>query len=182
MKIITMLSVAVLLAGAAVADDVKVQADREGVAVDVDRDATNDRTGTVERSANVMRMSELIGLNVRNKGNEELGEIEDVVVDLKSGEIRYAAISMGGFLGIGDKLFAVPFKAISFQTHRDDGVLVDSTERIAVVDVTKRSLENAQGFDQDNWPNMADRRWQQSNDRPYRIGTRPGVEGSRVER
>lgn len=182
MKTITTLSLATLFVGAAFADEVTVQADRGGVAVDVDRNARNNQTGKVEQSPNVMRMSELIGLNVRNKANEELGEIEDVVVDLKSGQIRYAAVSMGGFLGIGDKLFAVPFKAISFQTHRDDGVLVDSTERVAVVDVTKDSLENARGFDQDNWPNMVDRRWQQSNDRPYRIGTRQGVEGSRIER
>ena len=182
MKFVTFLSVIALISAVALAEDVKVQAGRGGVEVDVNRDARAEEAKSLEKGAHAMRMSELIGLNVRNKANEELGEIEDVVVDLKSGKIRYAAVSMGGFLGIGDKLFAVPFEAISFQTHRDDGLLIDSTERVAVVSVTKESLENAQGFDQDNWPNMADRRWQELNDRPYRIGTRPQPDGSRIER
>jgi sporulation protein YlmC with PRC-barrel domain len=164
-----------VLVGVVIADDVNVKADREGVAVDVNRDA-DDTRGTLTKHGRAMRMSELIGLDVQNKAQEDLGEIKDVVVDLKTGEIRYAAISMGGFLGVGDKLFAVPFHAIDFRTHRDDGVLVDTTERIAIVEVNKETLENAQGFDNDSWPNMADRRWQELNDRPYRTGarTQPG--------
>lgn len=181
MKYVVGLGMVALLGGVVFAQDVQVQAGRNGVDVDVNREATTEAPRTLEKNAHAMRVSELIGLNVRNNANDELGEIEDVVVDLNTGKIRYAAVSMGGFLGIGDKLFAVPFDAISFRTHHDDGALVDSTERVAVVNVTKESLENAQGFDQDHWPNMADRTWQQTNDRPYRTGkrlqrARPGID------
>lgn len=176
MKYVMLLSLCAIVATVAFADDVTVKAGRGGVAVDV-----NDNTLKSHKADRAMRSSELVGLNVKNEENEDLGEIKELVIDLNSGKIRYAAISMGGFLGIGDKMFAVPFDAISFQTHKDDGVLYDSTERVAVVNVNKQSLENAQGFDQDHWPNFADRNWQELNDRPYRTGTRTQP-GDRIDR
>jgi sporulation protein YlmC with PRC-barrel domain len=181
MRYVIPLGLASLLFGVALADDVKVEAGREGVAVDVNRDK-DDASGTLKKHGNAMRMSELIGLAVQNKAQEDLGKIEDVVVDLDTGKIRYAAVSMGGFLGIGDKLFAVPFHAITFRTHRDDGVLVDTTERIAVVNINKETFDNAQGFDNDNWPNLADRRWQELNDRPYRTGARTQPDDRTIDR
>jgi sporulation protein YlmC with PRC-barrel domain len=166
---------ALLLGGVVIADEVEVKAGRDGVGVKVGTDAD-------AKHGESMRISELTGLNVRNEANEDLGQIEDLVIDLDTGKVRYAAVSMGGFLGIGDKLFAVPFQAIKFRTHRDDGALVDTTERVAVVNINKETLENAQGFDNDKWPNMADRRWQDLNDRPYRTGARTQPDDRTIER
>ncbi len=71
------------------------------------------------------------------------------MLDLESGQIAYAVLSFGGFLGIGDKLFAVPWKALE----------LNSAEREFILDVDKKTLENAPGFDKDNWPDMADETW-----------------------
>jgi hypothetical protein len=91
----------------------------------------------------------VIGSNVVNSQNEDLGKIEDVVLDAASGRIVYAVLSFGGFLGMGDKYFAIPWNAIHF----------DMSQEHAVLNIDKKLLDNASGFDKDNWPNMADATW-----------------------
>jgi len=91
----------------------------------------------------------VIGSSVVNKQNEDLGKIEDIVLDAGAGRIAYAVLSFGGFLGMGDKYFAIPWNALHFNL----------TEKHAVLNVDKKLLENAPGFDKDNWPNMADSVW-----------------------
>jgi PRC-barrel domain len=91
----------------------------------------------------------LIGSSVVNTQNEDLGKIEDLVLDAGAGLIAYAVLSFGGFLGLGDKYFAIPWNALHFNL----------TEKRAVLNVDKKLLENAPGFDKDNWPNMADSVW-----------------------
>jgi sporulation protein YlmC with PRC-barrel domain len=91
----------------------------------------------------------VIGSNVVNTQNQDLGKIEDVVLDAGAGRIAYAVLSFGGFLGMGDKYFAIPWNALQFNL----------TEKRAVLNVDKKLLENAPGFDKDNWPNMADSVW-----------------------
>lgn len=83
---------------------------------------------------------------VVNSAGETLGKLEDFMVDLDNGRIRYAVLSFGGTLGFGNKLFAVPAEALS----------VDSTARRLVLDVDKSLLEKAPGFDRDTWPDFAD--------------------------
>src|SRR6476620_5782718 len=61
----------------------------------------------------LMRADTLIGENVYNRDGIELGEIKDIMLDVHAGTIAYAVLSFGGFLGIGDKLFAVPWKALT---------------------------------------------------------------------
>jgi hypothetical protein len=73
---------------------------------------------------------------------EDLGKFEDLMIDLAEGRIAYAALSFGGFLGMGDKLFAIPWKALTMRVH----------EHAFVLDIPKEVLENAVGFDKDNWP------------------------------
>ncbi|MGE0607513.1 MAG: PRC-barrel domain-containing protein [Pirellulales bacterium] len=97
------------------------------------------------------RGSTLIGMEVRNAAGEDLGQIEDLVIDMGTGEVRYAALSFGGFLGFGDKLFAVPMHALTMTGGDDD--------RHFVVDLNKERLENAPGFDKDSWPNFANPNW-----------------------
>jgi sporulation protein YlmC with PRC-barrel domain len=117
------------------------------------------RKGAAAGDLQVVRASEIIGTSVKNKAEEELGSINDLVIDPVDGQIAYAAVSMGGFLGVGDKLFAVPWDAIECRKVEDD--------HVAVLDVDKKALENARGFDEANWPDMANERWRAENDRPY---------------
>ena len=106
-------------------------------------------------SAGMFKASELMDLEVKGKNGEDLGEIEDVVFDAKTGKIRYAAISMGGFLGIGDKLVAVDWNSLQLM-RRGQG---DDAEFFATLDVNKERMETAQGFDDDHWPTSSDQIW-----------------------
>jgi len=94
--------------------------------------------------------SSLTGNEVRNAAGEDLGKIEDLMIDTETGEVSYAVLSFGGFMGIGDKLFAVPLQAMRLDTDEEAFVLNESKER----------LENAPGFDKEHWPNSADKKWQ----------------------
>jgi sporulation protein YlmC with PRC-barrel domain len=97
----------------------------------------------------VLSASTLTGEKVVNMNNEDLGKIEDLMIDTESGRIAYAVLSFGGFLGLGDKLFAIPWSAL--RLDRDDKRLV--------LNVSKDLLEQAPGFDKNNWPNMSDPAW-----------------------
>lgn len=96
------------------------------------------------------RASKVIGCEVDSVDGKNLGEIQELVVDDGSGRVIYAVLSFGGFLGMGDKYFAIPWKALKPSTTETDHV---------VLDVTKERLAAAPGFDQKKWPDMADRRW-----------------------
>jgi sporulation protein YlmC with PRC-barrel domain len=95
---------------------------------------------------NLLSTSTLSGDSVRNAQGKDLGKIEDFMIDLDTGRIAYAVLSFGGFLGLGDKLFAIPLDALE----------LDAEHHRFVLDVSKEKLENAPGFDKDNWPSNAD--------------------------
>lgn len=97
----------------------------------------------------ILSTSTLAGDKVRNLSGEDLGKIEDIMLDVSAARVAYAVLSFGGFLGMGDKLFAIPWQALS----------LDTENKCFVLDVPKSQLENAPGFDKDNWPDMADRTW-----------------------
>lgn len=99
------------------------------------------------------RGSELIGMQVKNFVGDKLGKVEDVVVAIDSGEIRYLALSFGGFLGLGGKFFAVPCQAVSVQYP------ADGSESFVLFDVTKDQLDQADGFDKDQWPDSGNDDW-----------------------
>lgn len=107
----------------------------------------------------VVRALAIAGMAVKNPSGKDLGKVEDVVIDMETGSVRYMAISFGGFLGFGDKLFAVPFRALNVQ--HDPG----TKSAHFVMDVDKEKLEKAKGFDKKNWPNFADPRFAEENDR-----------------
>jgi sporulation protein YlmC with PRC-barrel domain len=98
-------------------------------------------------SRRVLSSSTLRGDRVRNSAGEDLGKIEEIMVDVPTGRIAYAVLSFGGFLGMGSKLFAVPWQALA----------LDLREHEFILNVDRKLLENAPGFDRDNWPDMADR-------------------------
>jgi len=97
----------------------------------------------------VLSANTLKGDKVVNEKNEQLGTIEDLMIDVEKGRVAYAVLSFGGFLGMGEKLFAIPWNAFRVDTHAKRFVL----------NVPKEKLEKAPGFDVDNWPDMADRTW-----------------------
>jgi len=99
---------------------------------------------------NLIRGNTFIGANVENTQGQNLGDIKDIVIDRASGRIAYAVVSFGGFLGMGEKLFAVPWGAFS-QPKAD--------KETFILDVDKERLKNAPGFDTHNWPQMASREW-----------------------
>ena len=97
----------------------------------------------------VLAADTLTGDKVVNHQKEDLGKIEHLMIDLTNGRVAYAVLSFGGFLGMGDKLFAIPWSAL----------IVDTVEKQFILNVEKGLLERAPGFDKDHWPNMADRAW-----------------------
>ena len=106
----------------------------------------DDRSGP---GPEVMAASDFEGEDVVNPQGETLGEIEEIMLDVRGGRIAYAVLAAGGFLGIGEKYFAIPWRALTLDTDR----------KVFILDVDKERLENAPGFDKDHWPSMADQRW-----------------------
>ena len=100
--------------------------------------------------SHVVRGRDVIGADVVNRDGESLGSIQDLVFDAPTGRIAYAVLSFGGFLGVGNKLFALPWPALQWSLDRNAFVL----------DIPRERLESAPGFDPDNWPDMANREWQ----------------------
>ncbi|MCE9606121.1 MAG: PRC-barrel domain-containing protein [Planctomycetia bacterium] len=105
------------------------------------------------------RASALVGMNVKNSQGENLGEVKDVVFDISKGQIGYVAVSFGGFLGVGEKLFAVPFQALDSAK--------DGNSYHLVLNIDKATLEKAPSFDKNSWPNFADPNWARDIDAAY---------------
>ena len=93
----------------------------------------------------LLKASKLIGYSVKNKQGEEIGAIEEIVINSQDGRIEYAVLSFGGFLGMGDKLFAIPWKSLTPIPDQQSFSL----------DVDKEKLAETPGFDETNWPDMA---------------------------
>lgn len=110
----------------------------------------------------VMAASTLDGNTIRSREGEDIGSVKEIMLDVPSGRIAYVVMSSGGFLGIGDKLFAIPWGALT----------LDTDEKCFRLGVTAERIKNAPGFDKDHWPAMADAGWGASvheyyNQRPY---------------
>jgi hypothetical protein len=94
------------------------------------------------------RASSVVGSGVKDLADKDAGKIEDLLLDHR-GHVGYAVVSFGGFMGIGDKLFAVPW----------DAVIVDREKRTVYVDVKKETLERSPNFTADKYPDPNDREW-----------------------
>jgi len=97
----------------------------------------------------IISASTMVGDEVRNVEGEDLGNIEELMIDLDSGYLAYAVLSFGGFMGIADKLYAVPFDALTY----------DFDEKVFIIDIDKQTLENAPAFDKNHWPDMSNMEW-----------------------
>lgn len=97
----------------------------------------------------LMGADTLIGNEVVNQNDENVGEIKEIMLEVQTGRVSYAVLSFGGFLGMGEKLFAVPWSALK----------LDTENKRFVLNVDKERLSEAPGFDKGKWPNMADPAW-----------------------
>ena len=114
-----------------------------------------------------IRTSQLMGMHIQNSRGEGVGEVNDIVVNANTGRVRYLAVTYGGFLGVGNKMFAVPFEAFTIQRSADD-----ADKYLLVLNVTPQQLEGAQGFDEDSWPNFADTSFTSELDKRYGVDRR----------
>lgn len=112
--------------------------------------AAQQRADESGMTSHLHRASEMIGTQVENLQGESLGKIEEIVIDPIDDTVAYAVLSFGGFLGLGERYFAIPWNAL--QHKGEDGETV-------VLDVDKERLENAPGFNKNDWPDMANRSW-----------------------
>lgn len=109
----------------------------------------------------LMGADTLIGNDVYNLQGDDLGDIKEIMLDVPSGNIEYAVLSFGSFLGMGEKLFAVPWGALK----------LDTENKRFILNVDKERLKNAPGFDKDAWPDLADKTL--ANDLHSYYGTKP---------
>lgn len=94
---------------------------------------------------NLLSATSLIGNSVRNTAGQDLGTVKEFMIDTRTGNITYAVLSFGGFMGLGNKLFAVPYPLLR----------VDTTNECYVLNIEKELLKDAPGFDSSNWPDAA---------------------------
>ena len=94
----------------------------------------------------LMGADTLIGEKVRNQKGEDLGEIREIMLDMRTGQVGYAILGLGGW---GERLFAVPWKALQ----------LDAANNRFILNIDPIQLQNAPAFDKDQWPDMADATW-----------------------
>jgi sporulation protein YlmC with PRC-barrel domain len=99
--------------------------------------------------ASILATSALKGSRVGNFAGEDLGKVDDLVVDIASGRLEYVVVTMGGFLGIGDKLCAVPWELFT----------VRAADHEFLLDIEKQMLLDAPAFERSKWPDMSDDAW-----------------------
>jgi hypothetical protein len=97
--------------------------------------------------------SQIIGAKVEDPSGKNIGKIEDVMVDA-SGRMPFAVLSFGGFMGVGEKWYAVPWNAMHVERDRDS----QDVKRI-VMDVSKDTLDRAPSFTKERWPDTRDSQW-----------------------
>jgi hypothetical protein len=100
----------------------------------------------------MMGANTLIGNDVCNYKGEDIGEIKEIMLDMRSGLVVYAVLSFKPFLSMSEKLFAVPWRAL----------MLDTEHKRFTLNVEKDRLKDAPGFDKNNWPDMADQTWQKA--------------------
>jgi sporulation protein YlmC with PRC-barrel domain len=142
--------------------DPKMQSQAGGAGANIVGGGVGDGPGP-----DVMAASTLDGTKVMSSDGEHVGKISDIMLDVRSGRIAYAVLAEGGFLGMGSKLHAIPWSALT----------LDTDEKCFRVDIPAQRIKDEPGFDKDHWPSMADIQWgttvhQYYNRDPYWSATR----------
>jgi sporulation protein YlmC with PRC-barrel domain len=112
----------------------------------------------------ILSSSTLIGDDIVGRDEEKLGSLKDIMMDIESGTVAYAVLSRGGFGGMGEKLFAVPWSLLE----------VDGDNERLLLDVDEEVLDDSPGFDPDHWP-FSDVDWRRSVDEHFGVGRRTGT-------
>lgn len=99
---------------------------------------------THKNAKETVRSGDVVGVKVKNNALENLGEIAEVVIDKASGKVCYLVLDFGGFLGFGNKFFAIPWHLFTYNSQIDCFIL----------NIIKERLKNAPGFDKDHWPDF----------------------------
>lgn len=107
--------------------------------------------------------SELTGMTVHNGQFESIGSINDLIVDGEKGNIRFAVVGVGGFLGMGETDVMVPWGAFRWQPN------TDTNEEVFVLDVSREQLEKAPRFDRDKLDQFYSREMSEPVFRHYRV-------------
>ncbi|MDX2199006.1 MAG: PRC-barrel domain-containing protein [Phycisphaerae bacterium] len=123
-------------------------ADPPAVIVAGDQPANVDHEVRRDKKFHCCKAEKLIGKTVKNRAGKDIGTIKDLALDPQTGRVVYGVLSFGGFIGLGEKLFAIPWSAFEYDE-----------DKTPILNVTKDQLEASRGFDADKWPNMADGRW-----------------------
>lgn len=105
----------------------------------------------------MMSASSLTGDYIKNRQDETLGSVHDIMICCDTGKVSYVVMTSGGFLGMGNKLFAIPMSALS----------LDREDQCLRMDASQDTFDEADGFDKDNWPDFADRRWEEATHSRY---------------
>lgn len=105
----------------------------------------------------ILSSSTLSGDPIVDPEGNKLGTLKEIMLDITKGTVAYAVLTRGGFGGMGEKLFAVPWRMIQ----------VDGDEKRLIVDVDPEVLDDSPGFDPDNWPSFSDEAWQADVDRHF---------------
>lgn len=124
-------------------------------AKDLSSDARRPVEASLGRSSIAWRATELKGADVKNAAGEDLGDIQEIAIDA-NGRVSYVTLSVGGFLGIGDRLVAVPFDSLKFSRSGDK-----SDKKLITLATTKEQLERAPEFKRgkDHSAAMCDPKW-----------------------
>lgn len=109
-------------------------------------------TMSAKETSRLISSEKVTGSTVENTNGDKLGHIEEIMIDKISGRVGYAVLNYGSFLGMGGKLFALPWDTLKYDTARD----------AYVIGIPEEQLKNAPSFDSATWPDMGDPTWGKS--------------------
>jgi sporulation protein YlmC with PRC-barrel domain len=110
---------------------------------DARREQTEDRAHEANKVMQQMsRASRIIGADIKNSKGDSLGSVKELVLNPETGQVVYAVVSFGGAMGVGDKLFAVPWRVLSWVRDKD----------FYLLNVERTTMKKAPGFDKKHWP------------------------------
>jgi hypothetical protein len=104
---------------------------------------------TAPPDATLLRGQFLFTYQVKSPQGEDLGKIEEIMIDMEVGHVAYAILSFGGFLGLGNKWVPVPWDALTLQPD----------EKVLVLSIEKEKIQKAPNFEPSTLPDLANRQW-----------------------
>jgi uncharacterized protein YegP (UPF0339 family) len=105
------------------------------------------------KSARFVPSIRLVKYDVINKKGDDMGQVQTFVIDMRYGLVAFALVAFGGFLGLTDKWFAMPWAALEWHPKTMKFIL----------DMPEEVLKNAPGMDKDRWLEEIDK-WQKEED------------------